>query len=122
MKDINATIIIGLKGKTREEIYRGTDYSRRKNIKKAIKSGITYKESKDEKDLKKGYKINSKILLEGGTVPKNYVEWLKFIDPERNPYFVIKYKESIIGCFAIRGITRKFYGENSNEKKHFFYN
>ena len=47
MKDINATIIINLKGKSEEELYKAVEYSRRKNIQKAIRSGITYEESKN---------------------------------------------------------------------------
>ncbi|MEK6894938.1 MAG: hypothetical protein AABX48_00265 [Nanoarchaeota archaeon] len=116
MKDINATIIINLKGKSEDELYKAVEYSRRKNIQKAIRSGITYEQKHNTEILKECYKINSKVLIEGGTHPKKYEDWIRFIEPDKNPFFVVKFKEKIIGCFAIKEITRRFYGENSDEK------
>ena len=105
MKDINATILIDLKNKTEEEIYKNFEYSRRKNIQKALRNGISYEENKNKDVLRECYEINSKVLKDGGTMPKKFEEWLEFISPDKNPFFIIKHKGDLIGCFSIKEIS-----------------
>lgn len=116
MQDINATIIINLKNKTEEDLLRNVDYSRKKNIKNFPKSGLSFDETSSDEDVDLGYKIHSKVLTEGGTIPDDYLKWKEMVNPKKNKFFIIKYKNKKIGCFGVKELTRRIYGEDSDEK------
>lgn len=116
MKDVVATILIDIKDKTQEEVFRNVEYSRRKNIKRAMISGLSFEEKNSEEELKKGYAIYSKVVIEGGTIPDSWGHWKKLISLGKNKFYFIKYKDEVIGCFAIREITKRFYNLSSDDK------
>lgn len=116
MKDINATILIDTKGKTEEELFKNLEYSRRKNIKKALKSGLYVEETDSEEDYLKCYKMYSVIILEGGSTPFTYEVWRNWAREEEWKLFAIKKDKEPIGYFSVIDITRKYYGEESEEK------
>ena len=110
MKDINATIIINLEGKSEEEVWRGVKYTRRKYIQQAKKAGLFHEQAFSEKDLKRMYDMHMKILEEGGAVKWTYEKWRGFVSPAKDKFFYI------IGCFALGEITEKLYGKDSDKK------
>lgn len=116
MKDVVATILIDIKNKTEEQVFGNIEYSRRKNIKKAMASGLSFEERNSEEDLKKGYSIYSKVVLDGGTIPDSWEHWKNLIDLEKNKFYFIKYKDEVIGCFGIKEITKGYYNLSSEEK------
>src|SRR3989344_8086745 len=116
MKDIRATILIDLKNKAEKELFRNLDYSRRKNVQTAISNNLSFQESTSEEDLKKGYSIYAQVVIDGGTIPIPYSQWKEIVDPKKNKFFVIRHNKEIVGCFGVKEITRRFYGQNSDEK------
>ncbi len=91
-KDIQATIIIDLKGKTKEELFNMVDRSRRKNINKAKSFNLSFEEA-DEKDWEEYYSIYSKVWREGGVNP----EPIQNLKGEHYKLFVVKDKEKVLG-------------------------
>lgn len=114
MKDINATIIIYLEGKSEEEIWRAIKYSRRKYVQQALKSGLYHEQISSEKDLKKMYEMHMKTLEDGGAVKWTYEKWRDFVSPAKGKFFYIKKDGKIIGCFALSEVTEKLYEKDSN--------
>jgi hypothetical protein len=116
MRDINATLIISLRGKTEEEVWRGIKYTRRKYVQQAKKSGICYEKANSEEDLKEMYKMHMQILEEGGAVKWTYEKWRKFVEPAGDRIFFIKNGKNKIGCFILSEITKRFFNLRSDEK------
>ena len=116
MKDIVATIIIEIKNKTEQELLKNVDYSRRKNINKAMASKLYFEEASSESDFIQAHKIYYNVMVEGGSVALNYLEWMKYVNPSKNKTFVVKHESKIIGCFVLGEITRRFYNLDSDEK------
>lgn len=116
MKDVIATIIINTKGKTEEELFRNIEYSRRKNIKRALVNQLVSVENFSEEDLKKSYDIYEKTILDGGTSSFSYEDWIKFIDLKNNKFFIIKQGDKIIGCYGFKEITKRLFHMDSDEK------
>lgn len=115
MKDKSATIIIDLREKNKEEIWKGLDRSRRKNINQAAKK-LSFIENFDEKDILKSYKIYSKNRKENKIDPMGYGEWKERIKSDNYDLFLVEYNNQIIGCGLIENITMRFYGLDSDEK------
>jgi lipid II:glycine glycyltransferase (peptidoglycan interpeptide bridge formation enzyme) len=93
MKDIRATIIIDLEGKTAEDLLKQADRSRRKNINKANSCGLIFKEA-DDSEWREYYKIYGKVWLEGGVNPEP-MEKLK--QHENYKLFVAKKDDKVLG-------------------------
>ena len=116
MKDIHATLIIDLKGKTEEELFRATEYTRRKNVKKAIRSGLILSETDSEKDYQECHKLYIKTLCKGGTTGHRYCAWREWAREEKWKLFSIKKGGAKIGYFSIIPLTKRFYGLDSNKR------
>lgn len=116
MKDINATIIINLEGKTEEEIWQNIKRSRRKDIRIAKDSGLYYEKACSEKDLEKMYDLHSTILREGGAMNMNYERWKDYVKKAGDRFFFIKKDESIIGCFILGETSKRELGLDSDKK------
>ncbi|MBS3088781.1 peptidoglycan bridge formation glycyltransferase FemA/FemB family protein [Candidatus Pacearchaeota archaeon] len=116
MKDISATVIVDLIGKNEEELFKNLEYTRRKNVKKAIKSGLYVEDAGSEKDYKNCYKMYARIIQEGGSTPFPYSIWRNWSTSENWKLFAIKKGEKSIGYFSVIPITRKYYGLDSEEK------
>lgn len=114
MRDINATIIIELEGKSEEEVWKNIKYSRRKYVQQAIKSNLYYEPAFSEKDLKKIYAMHMKTLEEGGAVKWTYDKWRDFVSVAKEKFFYIKKDKKVIGCFALGEVTEKLYGKTSS--------
>ena len=110
MKDINATVIIDIKNKTEEEVMNNFDYSRKKNIKKAIRSGLVIESTDLEADYKKCYDMYAKIILAGGSTPFTYEMLRKWAEEEEWELFAIKKEGKIIGYFSVIKIDESYYG------------
>jgi len=110
MKDINATVIINIKGKTEEEVLKNLEYSRRKNINKAINSGLVVEKTESEEDYKKCYEMYAKIILEGGSTPFTYEVWRNWAKEEEWELFAIKKQEKTMGYFSVIKIDKGYYG------------
>ncbi len=116
MKDINATLIIKLEGRTEEDVWRNVKYTRRKYVKQSIKSGLLYEKANSEEDLKKMFEMHMTILEEGGAIKWVYEKWRKFVEPAGDKLFFIKKDDDIVGCFILGEVTDKLYGKNSGKK------
>lgn len=92
MKDIQATIIINLEGKTSKDLLKQTDRSRRKNINRANSYGLLFKEA-DEKDWHEYYSIYSKIWKEGGVNPQSIQDLKK----GNYKLFIVKKDDKVLG-------------------------
>lgn len=116
MKDINATIIIPLKGKTEEELFNAAEYSRRKNVKKAIRSGLTLQPISSSSDLEKCYKLHSQILETGGSSPVPKDEWFSRIEREKQIYFAVVLKNKKIGYMSVMSVSPEYYNNQLEGK------
>ena len=115
MKDITATIIIDLQGKSEDEILKGINRSRRKDIKIAKDSGLYYEKSCSEEDLKKMYDLHSRILIEGGSINMRYEKWKEYVKKAGDRFFFIKRENIIIGCFILGETTERSFGMDSDK-------
>lgn len=116
MRDVNATVIVDIKGKTEEELLRSFEYSRRKNIKRAIKSGLVIEKTDAEEDYKKCYEMYAEIIRKGGSSPFTYEVWKNWADEEEWDLYVIKKEGKAIGYFSVIIIDKTYYGLDSKEK------
>lgn len=115
MKDVNATVILDINGKSEEEVLRSFDYSRRKNINKAMRKGLVIEEASSEKDYKKCYEMYSQTIKEGGATPFSYPVWMDWAKKEGWDLFVIKKGKKKVGYFSVIKITKRYYGLDSEE-------
>jgi lipid II:glycine glycyltransferase (peptidoglycan interpeptide bridge formation enzyme) len=117
MKDINATVIIDLEGKNEEVIWRNIKYTRRKYVKQAFKSNLHYKRAeRTEENLNRLYKIYSEVMNNAKAAVKPYHKLMEVIAPAKDNLFFIKKDKKIVGFFAFKEITDKFFDLNSNRK------
>jgi lipid II:glycine glycyltransferase (peptidoglycan interpeptide bridge formation enzyme) len=91
-KDVQATVIIDLKNKNEEDLFKQLDRSRRKNINKAKANGLIFNEA-NEKEWLEYYKIHEKVWREGGLNP------IKFENLKKANYklFVVKKEGQVFG-------------------------
>ncbi len=115
MKDINATIIVYLEGKSEDELLRTIKRSRRKAIAIAKNSELYYAKANSEEDLRKMYEIDSKVLIEGGTTPRSYKNWRAYVASAGDNFFYIKRGDEIVGCFALSEIPLSYFGIDSKK-------
>jgi len=91
-KDVQATILVDITP-TSEEILSKVDRSRRKNIKKAIESGLRFEEAKSEEEWVEWYNIYKKVWREGGIEYKK----LEFFKKPNWNLFLVKLNEKMVG-------------------------
>ena len=115
MQDINATILINTKGKTKEELFKNLEYSRRKNIKKELREGIYIEKTDSEEDYKKCYEMYAQILKDGNAAPFPYEFWRKWAKEENWDLFAVRINKKSAGYFSAIKITKRYYGLNSDE-------
>lgn len=110
MKDINATVLIDTRDKTEEELFKNLDYSRRKNIKKALRSELCSEEVDSERDYRKCYKMYADVIVGGGSTPFTYEVWRNWAKSENWKLFKIRKGKKVIGYFSVIDITKRYYG------------
>lgn len=110
MKDINATVLINVKDKGEDELFKNIDYSRRKNINKAKRSGLYSEEVNSEKDYEECYKMYANVISEGGSTPFSYKVWRNWAMEEHWKLFAIKKEKLTIGYFSVIEIAKRYYG------------
>ena len=115
MKDVNATVIIDIKNKNKEEILKNVEYSRRKNIQRAIKGGLFVEKVNSEEEYLYCYNMYARIITDGGSTPFSYKVWKKWADDEKWDLFVVKKGENKVGYFSVIKINRRYYGIDSDE-------
>ena len=115
MKDINATVLIDLKGKTEEDVLKNLEYSRRKNLQKAKRNGLSVELAGSEDDYKKCYELYSQIMKDGGSTPLDYGKWRNWSKEEKWNLFAIKKENQKIGYYSVINITKRYYGLDSDE-------
>jgi hypothetical protein len=115
MKDTHATIIVDLDGKSEEELWRGIKRSRRKAITIAKKEGLHYVKAHSKKDLRRMYGMESKVLIDGGAVPRDFDSWKEYVAPCKDNFFYIKKGNEVIGCFALSEIPLSYFGIKSDK-------
>ncbi|MDP4039122.1 MAG: peptidoglycan bridge formation glycyltransferase FemA/FemB family protein [Candidatus Pacearchaeota archaeon] len=115
MKDVNATVIIDIKNKTEEDIWKSVEYSRRKNIGKAKRNGLYIEKTNSKEDYEKCYNMYAQTIRDGKSTPFSYEVWKKWADEEKWDLFVIKKEKEKIGYFSVIKITRRYYGEDSDK-------
>tara|TARA_Y100000034_G_scaffold122391_1_gene167780 strand:+ start:412 stop:1128 length:717 start_codon:yes stop_codon:yes gene_type:complete len=113
MKDINSTIVIDLKGKSEEEIWRGVKYTRRKYVGQALRAGLKHEKRNTEKDLRKMYEMHMKTIVEGGAVLWSYEKWKRFVEPAGDRFYFVKKGKNVVGCFALAEIDESFYSKEN---------
>ncbi len=93
MRDVQATVIIDLRGKTEQDLWKNVEKSRRKNVKRAFSSRLVFKEASED-EWQDYYTIYSRVWNEGGVNPEP-IEKLK----QQNNYklFVVKKDENVLG-------------------------
>ena len=115
MKDVNTTVVIDIRGKTEDELFKRIEYSRRKNIQKAKRSGLHSEETNSEEDYRKCYKMYAEVIRSGGSTPFTYEVWKKWADEEKWDLFAIKKGSVTVGYFSVIKITKRYYGIDSDE-------
>lgn len=116
MKDVNATIVIDIQDKSEEEVFKDIEYTRRKNVKKAIRNGVYSKKTNSEEDYKRCYELYSKIILKGGSTPFEYLVWRKWAKEENWELFAVKKGDEIMGYYSVILIDYSYYGLSDNLK------
>jgi lipid II:glycine glycyltransferase (peptidoglycan interpeptide bridge formation enzyme) len=116
MKDVSATVIIDIHGRSEEDLFQNLEYSRRKNIKKALRNGLNSVKSSSEEDYRKCYDMYAEVIREGGSTPFTYEVWRNWAKSERWDLFLIKKDEKTIGYLSVIEITKNYYGINSNDR------
>ncbi len=91
-RDVQATIIIDLEGKTAEELLKQADRSRRKNINKANSYGLIFKEADDD-EWKEYNSIYSRVWREGGVNP----EPIENLKKKNYKLFIVKKDNKVLG-------------------------
>ena len=90
------------------------EYSRRKNVKKAIREGLTLQPISEKEDLEKCYELHSQILSTGGSTPVPKEEWFARIEREKQKYFAVVLKEGDkskdIGYMSVMEVFPEYYG------------
>jgi len=117
MKDVSATILIRTKDKTEEELFKNIDYSRRKNINRAKRSGLSSEEVNGEEDYENCYKMYAQVIRDGGSTPFTYEVWRNWAREENWRLFAIKIGDKTIGYFSVIDITNEYYGLPDNGEK-----
>ncbi len=117
-------MILRIKGKTEEEIFKGYSEKTRYNIRVAEKKGVTVRYSRDEEDLKKFYDLSEITAKRDGITLRDfeyYKRMLEAYDEQHLRIYIAEYNgEALSGALALNYGGKLFYiyGASSNEKRN----
>jgi len=117
-------MILRIKDKTEEEIFKGYSEKTRYNIRVAEKKGVTVRFSRDEEDLKKFYELSEITAKRDGISLRNYDYYKRMLDAFDENHLRIYIAEhegqALSGAIALNYGGKLFYiyGASSNEKRN----
>lgn len=117
-------MILKIKGKTEEEIFKGYSEKTRYNIRVAEKKGVTVRWSRDEEDLKKFYELSEITAERDGISLRDYNYYKRMLDAYDEKHLRIYIAEhegqALSGAIALNYGGKLFYiyGASSNEKRN----
>ena len=117
-------MILRIKGKTEEEIFKGYSEKTRYNIRVAEKKGVTVRWSRNEEDLKKFYNLSEITAKRDGITLRDldyYKRMLEAYDDSHLRIYIAEYEgEALSGAIALNYGGKLFYiyGASSNEKRN----
>lgn len=117
-------MILRIKYKTEEEIFKGYSEKTRYNIRVAEKKGVTVRFSRDEKDLKKFYDLSEITAKRDGITLRDfdyYKRMLESYDEEHLRIYIAEHEGvALSGALALNYGGKLFYiyGASSNEKRN----
>lgn len=117
-------MILRIKGKTEEEIFKGYSEKTRYNIRVAEKKGVTVRWSRDEQDLEKFHKLSEITAARDGITLRDldyYKRMLEAYDDRFLRVYLAEHEgEALSGAIALNYGGKLFYiyGASSNEKRN----
>ena len=117
-------MILRIKGKTEEEIFKGYSEKTRYNIRVAEKKGVTVRYSRDDSDLKKFYELSEVTAKRDGITLRGYDYYKRMLEAFDERYLRIYIAEhdgeALSGAIALNYGGKLFYiyGASSNEKRN----
>ena len=117
-------MILRIKGKTEEEIFKGYSEKTRYNIRVAEKKGVTVRYSRDDSDLKKFYELSEITAKRDGITLRDYDYYkrmLEAFDENHLRIYIAEHDgEALSGAIALNYGGKLFYiyGASSNEKRN----
>ena len=117
-------MILKIKGKTEEEIFKGYSEKTRYNIRIAEKKGVTVRWSRDEEDLKKFFELSEITAKRDGILLRDYDYYKRMLDAFDEQHLRIYISEhdgqALSGALALNYGSKLFYiyGASSNEKRN----
>jgi len=117
-------MILRIKGKTEEEIFKGYSEKTRYNIRVAEKKGVTVRYSRDEQDLKKFYDLSQITAVRDGITLRDldyYKRMLEAYDENFLRIYIAEHEgDALSGAIALNYGGKMFYiyGASSNEKRN----
>ena len=117
-------MILRIKGKTEEEIFKGYSEKTRYNIRVAEKKGVAVRFSRDEEDLKKFYELSEITAKRDGITLRDYDYYKRMLEAFDERYLRIYIAEhdgeALSGAIALNYGGKLFYiyGASSNEKRN----
>ncbi len=117
-------MILRIKGKTEEEIFKGYSEKTRYNIRVAEKKSVTVRWSRDEAELKKFFDLSEITAKRDGIVLRDfeyYKRMLEAYDEKHLRIYIAEHEgEALSGAIALNYGGKLFYiyGASSNEKRN----
>lgn len=117
-------MILRIKGKTYEEIFKGYSEKTRYNIRVAEKKGVTVRYSRTEEDLKKFYELSEITATRDGITLRDYNYYKRMLeayDEEHLRIYIAEHEgQALSGAIALNYGGKLFYiyGASSNEKRN----
>lgn len=117
-------MILRIKGKTEEEIFKGYSEKTRYNIRVAEKKGVTVRYSRNEEDLKKFYDLSEITAVRDGITLRDYDYYkrmLEAFDEQHLRIYIAEHEgQALSGALALNYGGKLFYiyGASSNEKRN----
>lgn len=117
-------MILRIKGKTEEEIFKGYSEKTRYNIRIAEKKGVIVRYSRDDSDLKKFYELSEITSKRDGITLRDYEYYkrmLEAFDENHLRIYIAEHDgEALSGAIALNYGGKLFYiyGASSNEKRN----
>ena len=117
-------MILKIKGKTEEEIFKGYSEKTRYNIRVAEKKGVLVRWSRTEQDLKKFYDLSEVTATRDGITLRDYDYYKRMLEAYDERFLRIYIAEhdgeALSGAIALNYGGKLFYiyGASSNEKRN----
>lgn len=117
-------MILRIKGKSEEEIFKGYNEKTRYNIRVAEKKGVTVRYSRAEEDLKKFYELSEITAKRDGISLRDYNYYKRMLesyDENHLRIYIAEHEgEALSGAIALNYGGKLFYiyGASSNEKRN----